>query len=67
MWKLLLGLVILGLRLDNGLCRKRVKSKPTIPRAFNETSFTKTTSGGKNDVQQLFAMQQPRKDTSEYL
>ncbi|KXJ28344.1 sclerostin domain-containing protein 1 [Exaiptasia diaphana] len=62
MWKLLLGMVILSLRLDDGLCRKRGKSKPTIPRAFNETSFTKSSSGGKNDVQQLFAMQQPREE-----
>ncbi|XP_031560554.1 sclerostin domain-containing protein 1-like [Actinia tenebrosa] len=62
-WKLLLGLVILGLCWDNGLCRKRAKpqrSTPTIPRAFNETF--NSTSGGKNDVQQLFALQQPREE-----
>lgn len=66
-WKLLLGLVILGLCWDNGLCRKRAKpqrSTPTIPRAFNETF--NSTSGGKNDVQQLFALQQPREEPSEY-
>lgn len=59
-------MVILALRLDNSLCRKRGKSRPIIPRAFNETSFTKTTTGGKTDVQQLFAMQQPREEPSEY-
>lgn len=62
MWKWLLGLVILSLHLENGLCRKRVKSKPTIPRAFNETSFTRTSSGGKNHAQYWH---QPRQEPSK--